>query len=387
MKSEPIGYTAESLWNLRTPLVCSFLAILSFSGCGHNPEDVDAAKKAEPVSQATNSQTGASVVVAKHSDGAVKTNVVTPQAIASEPKVETSDTTIKEIVALLKETGNVEHARKRIGAVIARNDKAVDEAVALLATEPDPDIGILIVSGMVDAGTEKAIDALLGLFSQMPDDNATKRQIGDAIIQVTNPACADVLLEAVLSGDDPSDVADIAQRALGNIADNELLNKIEQLYYSAQDDSEKQRLADTVRHAQGTNLVQALISLSDPPEASRSESIAVAACDTLGIIGTPEATLYLLARISSAQAGATDPALDSLARVRNTDSLPVLLQAARGHGGMTASARVAAIAALKNFDTDTVGTVLEEIARTTADSRVLDAAEVSLAAIRQTPTR
>jgi hypothetical protein len=281
--------------------------------------------------------------------------------------------TVSGIVKYLEQSGDTATAAKRMRDFMLRDDKSVDEAAGLMMTETNGAVILLIANSLAGIGSEKTVGELINIFGQMPEDGDLKRQVGDVIVGITNTACAGVLFDALLSNTNGTDRGDVAQRALGNMADSSVVSEIEQAYREVQTVEEKQLLADTIRHIQNANAVGSLIQLADKKDMENS-ALVLSACDTLGLIGNPEAATYLFSRLASLPDNTNDPAFAAAKRISNPEAMTVVIRAAKGEGSANTAVRLAAISALAGCGGEQAVGVLQEIAQTGGDKKVKEAA-------------
>jgi hypothetical protein len=304
-------------------------------------------------------------------------NVQRKSSARSGAAGQASRETASGIVKYLEQSGDTATAAKRMRDFLLSDDKSVDEAAGLMITETNMDAVLLIANSLAGIGNEKTVGELITIFGQMPEDGDLKRQVGDVIVGITNTACAGVLFDALLSNTNGADRGDVAQRALGNMADASVVSEIGQAYGEVQTDEERQLLADTIRHIQNTNAVKSLIQLADK-QGGENGALVLAACETLGLIGNSEAATYLFSRLAAQPAGTDDPAFAAAKRISNPEAMSVVTQAAKGEGNANTTVRLAAISALAGYGGEQTIAVLQEIAQAGGDQKVKEAAREAL---------
>lgn len=294
--------------------------------------------------------------------------------------------TPKDLVEYVRKTGDVEGANRKLAEFIKAGARNVDELAKALTPEDGEDVVMFVVMGMVDAGTEKAVKHLLTVFEGLPENSDIKRDVGEIIITVTNTAGKKLFMETMITSTN-SETADVAQRALANMADKDVMVSLVDGYLTAEQGDQKQLYADTIRHMRNPAIVPALIYVVQGEKSGSFDMIGLAACDTLGIIGTREATDCLLQNLKTPASETTLPAVyDAVIKISNPASFDILLEAAKD-ANVAERVRLAAITALKNYDYSQVGQSLREIADGAKDSSIREAALKSLAKAEQYRTR
>jgi hypothetical protein len=232
---------------------------------------------------------------------------------------------------------------------------------------------------LAKSGTQTAVSNLLLLFNDMRENTDAKRDVGESIASVSNTAAKWLLLDTMLSSANP-DESDASQRALAGMAGVDDIWMIALGYAEAEAPEQKDLMTDTIRHVRNANTIPALIGIVELWQTSPQDRLWLAACDTLGIIGSREATAYLILSLELALENdlavtRADTVFASLGRVSNPESLDLLLESA-GDKHVSEKVRLAAIAALKNFDE--AFAALGEIAKTGENPVIQEAAKVSL---------
>jgi HEAT repeat protein len=394
-----------SLPGRRSRVSLVFCLAVILAGCGQESDDrgsnVSKAKRARSSAQAVessnkhNSNTRQAATNVQETQGRTRIGVVQDHSTLSNrlSGVSTDNAqrknqarsgaagpvsreTASDIVKYLEQSGDTTMTGKRMRDFMLRDDKSVDEAAGLMMTETNEAAILLIANSLAGIGSEKTVGELIKVFWQMPEDSDLKRQVGDVIVGITNTTCAGVLFDALLSNTNGADRGDVAQRALGNMADASIVSEIEQAYGEVQTGEEKQLLADTIRHIQNTNAVKSLIQLADKQDGENS-ALVLAVCDTLGLIGSPEAATYLFSRLAALPDNTNDPAFAAAKRISNSESLTVVIQAAKGEGNANTTVQLAAISALAGYGGEQAIAVLQEIAQT-GNRKVKEAAREAL---------
>ena len=194
-----------------------------------------------------------------------------------------------------------------------------------------------------------------------------------------NPALADWLLDSLRNKQD-YDVMLATQQALGGASDNSIPFLAALRYNDATDAAEQERLLGVLRHVQDAAAVPLLIGLADTASGQYNDPLALAAVDTLGVIGSTEAIKDLLGRIETASAQQQDvqPLVDALARTINPAVFPLLSSIASGEEAASQAAQLAALRALGHYPTAESRQTLNQVLTQTTDAEIHAAAAAAL---------
>ncbi len=313
-------------------------------------------------------EAGTNVVMQKQEEAVRKQQAVMLAAVK----------TPKQLLDYLRKTGDYDGAVKKLKELIGRGrESAIEEITKELSPQDSEDVLMFVGLMFADIGTAKAMNSLFSVFDILPENSDAKRDMGEIIATVTNTDCKLLMVEKMLSSAD-TDTSDIAQRALANMANRDVMLALLDGYLNAPNPRERELFADTVRHMRQPEMVPALKYIVDGERNGDLDTIGLAACDTLGIIGTREATECLI----QSYVGLTNPATASavcaaVQKVYNPESLSLILETARD-SAVPEALRLASISALRNYDYGLVGEVLQEMANNSREVQIRQAAGRSL---------
>lgn len=291
------------------------------------------------------------------------------------------NTSLREIAERLRGGEDATECLRALETLAARQG-LMDEARAL-AGEHDGYALMVAASALASVGTPEALDSLLGMFDRSASEE-DRRAVTTALASITNVAPALQLLDALRLPDDDA-VADAAQRSLAAIAsDQEVLALIAGRFRLSNDPVERDRLLGVVRLTASADAVPLLSLLAQQGGADSSESLAHAAIDALGTIGSRAAVERLFTNMQQMPQSGRIIA-ESVRRVASSEARDLLLSVATGADSVYTSgvARVAAIAALGNYRDTAVAEKLYSLTAAGLDDETSRAAEQSLARVRQ----
>lgn len=206
----------------------------------------------------------------------------------------------------------------------------------------------------------------------------TREELDAALTNLNLQQLTGWFLDMLASRQDP-ELLVLVQQGLARVGDTTLVNELARRYEAATSDIERENLADALRHQQNAHCVPGLVAiLNRRPVASGADPLGLAAADTLGIIGDPVAVSHLLAHLWTLPEGMRSPLFESIGRVSNPESLPLLASVASGQiSGATLYSRLAALQALSNFGSEQVAPILSRLMREDPDSSIRAAAASS----------
>jgi hypothetical protein len=285
--------------------------------------------------------------------------------------------TARQLVEYLRKTGDFEGATRKLAEFASNGQVDIEDLTKALSPDDSEDVVMFVTMGLADIGTEKAVSSLFSVFESMPENSDIKRDVGEIIVSVTNTVCKKLMIDTMLSVTNP-EASDIAQRALANMADKDVILALLDGYLGAVQETQKELFADTVRHMRNPELVPALKYIVDGEKDGSFDMIGLAACDTLGIIGTREATACLMESYKTLSDESTLSAVyAAITKISNAESLDILLGSARDVN-MASKVRLASIVALRNYDYGLVGEPLQEILSNAQDAAIREEARKSL---------
>jgi hypothetical protein len=289
-----------------------------------------------------------------------------------------------EIVADFKTSGDKQAALAAIRQLATNNPAAFPEFVQLLKAS-DPDASMLGAEGLASLGTKQAANELISAILNTPP-GTSKRQLSAALANFTSPEATDIFLSLMTSSVPDRDLAAAAQAALGNSANNAILQQVVQRYQASNSAEERDNLVAAIRHSQNPECIDALLAILDSQQVvSTTEPLGLAAADTLGIIGTTNAVSRLFTYLNNLTPGDTSPVYDSIGRVSNPDALQLLVSTAYGQTpGSSLYSRKAAVQALGNYTSNLVAPTLNWILQNDPNASIKQAA---VAALQRAATR
>ena len=359
------------------PTLILTLLLADFPGCSKKPEVGNAMPPAEP-SPAHPGSAGTAV-------GEPAGQAVVPPGVpstankpaggeASAPKPPSSP---PEIAQMLKTTDNNEAAYTAIREYASKNPLCFPELSALLRGG-DPDLALLGAHGLSALSTpEAATDVLAAIGAAQA--GLPKRQLAEALANFKSPELAELFL-GLLGTSQEREIVYASQRALANSADTPLLNQVVQRYEASNSATERDNLTAAIREMQNTNCVEGLLSiLNQQRVVSSTDPLGLAAVDTLGIIGSPGAVSNLFTHLWSLREGASSPVFDSIGRVSNPESLPLIGSVALGQvPGASLYSRTAAVQALANYSGPQVQSTLNWLVQNDPNGGIREAAANAL---------
>jgi HEAT repeat protein len=284
---------------------------------------------------------------------------------------------LAEIAMLLKNTGNRETAYAAMRDFASNNPASLPEIAALLRTG-DPDQAVLGAQGLVALSTPEAMAELLTAI-QGAEPGSLKRELSDALASFNNPELAPFLL-SLLGTSQEREIAAAVQQALGKSANDAVLQAVVQRYQTSTSASEQDNLIAAVRQMQNATCVEGLLSiLSQQPVISSPDPLGLAAMDTLGIIGSLNAVSNLFSYLGSLDDEASSPLSEAIGRVSNPESLSLMAYMAYGQAsGFPLSARMAAVQALGNYESNQVFPILNWLVQNDQNTGIREAAGTTL---------
>jgi HEAT repeat protein len=302
------------------------------------------------------------------------TGPVTVSALSNSPP---APSPAAEIAQALKTTGNKEAAWAAIREYAGKNPSAFAELAALLRSG-DADLALLGAYGLSGIATPEAAAEVLAAI-QGSQLGMSKRELAAALSDFNNPQLAGLFL-GLLGTSQEREVFFAAQRALANLADTPLVNQVVQRCEASNSAAERDNLVGALRLMQNTNCVEGLLSIFRQQRViSSTDPLGLAAADTLGIIGSQVAVTNLFVHLWSLREGASSPVFDSLGRVSNPESLPLLASVAYGQAhGASLYSRMAAVQALGNYNAQQVQPALNWLIQNDSNAGIREAAANAL---------
>ncbi len=224
-----------------------------------------------------------------------------------------------------------------------------------------------------------AMNAIRRATTEADRRRAVATFVGQANLSAHNPASVEMLLDALKLAPE-CDVVMAVQQVLGQSPDTAVPFMAALLYRDATTPTERERLLGVIRHAQTPAAVTMLTGLADGAAGHYTEPLALAAIDTLGVIGTPAAVRDLAGRIETAGAQGQNAQVlvEALSRTVNPAAFDWLAAAARGEGSVNTQVRLAALNALGNYPTTASREALHQIIAREADAALQTAAKSAL---------
>lgn len=224
-----------------------------------------------------------------------------------------------------------------------------------------------------------AMNAIRRATTEADRRRAVAAFIGNAGLMANNPASVEMLLDTLKLAPE-HDVVMAVQQVLGQAPDTAVPFMAALLYRDAATATERERLLGVIRQTQTPAAVTMLTSLADGAAGQYAEPLALAAIDTLGVIGTPAAVRDLTGRIeaTAAQGQNVQLLVEALSRTVNPAAFDLLATAARGEGTANAQVRLAALNALGNYPTAASREALNQIMAREADAELQAAAKKAL---------
>lgn len=286
--------------------------------------------------------------------------------------------TPRQLLDYLRKTGDYDGSLQKLREFVSKGrESAIEEITKALSPEDSEDVLMFVGLMFADMGTAKAVSSLFFVFDILPENSDAKRDLGEVIATVTNTESKALLIDTMISSTNTT-VSDIAQRALANMANKDVIVALLDGYLGAQDQGERELFADTVRHMRQPEMVPALKYIVDGEKGGDFDAIGLAACDTLGIIGTREATDCLVQNFNGVTNAVTATAIcAAIEKVGNPESFDLILDMARGNA-VSSTLRLASISALRNYDYGLVGQVLQDMVNDSQDVQIREAARRSL---------
>jgi hypothetical protein len=203
--------------------------------------------------------------------------------------------------------------------------------------------------------------------------------ISNGSFMANSPISLEVLLSTLKLAPE-HDIVTAVQQVLGQAPDTAVPFMAALLYLDATTMEERERLLGVIRHAQTPSAVSMLTGLADAAAGQYAEPLALAAIDTLGVIGSPVAVRDLEGRIETgtAQGHNVQPLVNALSRTANPAAYELLAAAARGDGTASPEVRLAALNALGHYPTVEARAALNQIITQEADASLLAAAQKAL---------
>ena len=301
----------------------------------------------------------------------------TSAPVANAPVESKKFSSAGEVAQYLKGGGDRNIAIASIRELAQSNPGMLAEA-AQLSKGSDADLALLGAHALSAIGTPEAATELLAAL-QSAQNGPLKRELCGALQAFTNAQAASVFW-GVLGASGDQEVKSSAEVALGRMADANLTAEMVQRYRASNSAEEKDALLAALRQIQNAEAAGQLLGIINEQKAISSlDPLGLAAVDTLAVIGTPEAVSNLVSRLSAVAPGETSPIYDAIGRVSNTESLPLIAQAAYGQfAGSTAYSRLAAIQALGNFNSNAVYPVLSYLVQNDQSRSIQESAQTAL---------
>lgn len=224
-----------------------------------------------------------------------------------------------------------------------------------------------------------AMNAIRRATTEADRRRAVTAFINNASFMANNPASVEVLLDT-LKLTPEHDVLMAVQQVLGQAPDTAVPFMAALLYHDATTPDERERLLGVIRQTQTPAAVSMLTGLADTAAGHYADPLALAAVDTLGVIGTPAAVRDLMSRIetAAAQGQSVQTLVEALSRTLNPAAYELLLATAQGTGTANAQARLAAMNALGNYPTAVARAALNQIIAQETDADLLATAKKAL---------
>jgi HEAT repeat protein len=240
--------------------------------------------------------------------------------------------------------------------------------VAKVSTTPPPPRSVLAAMSAIRRATTVA-----------DRRRAIAAFVANAAELAKNPASVEMLLDALKIAPE-HDVMMAVQQVLGQAPDTAVPFMAALLYQDAKTSAERERLLGVIRQTQTPNAVSMLTGLADDAGGRYSEPLALAAVDTLGVIGTPAAIRDLIGRFetAAAQGQSVQPLIEALSRTVNPAAFELLAATARPESGATTQVRLAALNALGNYPTAASRDALTRFVAIESDPALLAAARQAL---------
>jgi len=224
-----------------------------------------------------------------------------------------------------------------------------------------------------------AMNAIRRATTEAERRRAVTTFISNASFMANKPATVELLLNTLKLAPE-HDVVMAVQQVLGQAPDAAVPFMAALLYQDATTAEERERLLGVIRHAQAPTAVSMLTGLADTASGQYADPLALAAIDTLGVIGSPAAVRDLSGRIATglAQGQNVQPLVDALSRTINPSAYDLLAAAARGEDAASQPVRMASLNALGNYPTVAARAALNQIIAQEADADLLAAAKKAL---------
>ncbi|MBA4387014.1 MAG: hypothetical protein C0404_03475 [Verrucomicrobia bacterium] len=301
-----------------------------------------------------------------------------PDAKPAPERTAEGDRRLRDLAARTAAGGLQEKTRGEMAGVVRAGISRAE--LDKLLGHSDVNVRLLGVQGLAAGGTAADAIGLVRIIGEAKDEDF-KRHAVEIAGTIRNPDAAAVLFEVIRVSEDP-EMVQMAQKSLAGMPGESVLEETVMRFELSVDERERDQLLGIVRHVSGTNSVDKLGEIADRAEGDYSSPLALAAVDTLGIIGTVPAVSNLFERIESGESAGTQ-VVDAVSRVSNPEALPFLIHAAAAGGSMTdPSARLAATRALGNYTRAAVGPTLEALLKDESNAAIRAAAEKSLKRVK-----
>lgn len=315
---------------------------------------------AGPMVSAAATAAVAVVVGAAGAESPTNAPVAVPLPESWRPVLAAGDPTnaVAELVRMMR---NDPEVLNRLGEVLRHAD------------EPDARRAIEAVAAL---GTTDAFLSMVRAAAGLPDTAIRRETMAAAATMAASGQPAPVLFEALRVADDPT-MIDAAVSGLAVAADTNVVRQAAARYVESQDDAEREGLLRVLRQATSPDVAPAMMDIAAAEAGEVRDGPALAALDTLGVIGSAAAVTALLDRCAGA--APTSAVLAATARLCTPEALPALLAAAEG-GVVWASpaSRLAAVRALGNYPSAQVAPVLQRLVRYEQDADLRAAAQEAL---------
>lgn len=285
---------------------------------------------------------------------------------------------VPSVLRQWRATGDRAAALERLGPLAAGSPES-RETLIRLAGGADRDARLLAAEALALSGAPGAAEQLAALIVAAPPGDL-RTDLVEATARLADAAAAPYLFEIIRVSGEP-DLLQAAQRALANLCDEALFGEVVGRYLAAVesgDDVEQDTLLGIVRHLAKPEAAPWLAAWVMAPGTDFGAPLPLAAVDTLGTLGTADAAAVLMDLIDGAGEGRRDVPALAVERISNPEALPLLKAVASGAAGRSAPARLAALAALRNYEPDAYAPLVRDLARAEPDPVVRAAAAAVL---------
>jgi hypothetical protein len=317
----------------------------------------------------------------------------TPVRPAEPPRVATART--EQPAAEPGDTAGASAAAPSLSELLAAEDPAVArngllaglqagrwserDLVALLKTLPSASAGVVAET----LGRHASPESVRLLFDLgLGGATAAERRLAlRGIARLSATQAWDRMVGALTTpGTDPS-IALACQGALAAAASPENLHALVSPYFANSDPAVRTRFEAVLRSVRSPALVPSLGQLAGPAGMAPSSDMAVAALQTLAVIGTQEAVGLLIERATTTPPEKSEEVLHALSMVRSPESRALLEGVASNQSGVRPDeVRAAAIQALGEWYDEGPQSFLLALAANEPPGTVADALRIALGA-------